>query len=99
MPGNHTLMVCSKTYSYEKSVRGIPWGGNRPAPASLVHPPKAGPELQDPWDRAGGLGRWEGQSPPPTASHHTAFSLLEAGLQLPGCKNTSWREKLSISKS
>lgn len=39
-------------------------GGNRPAPASLVHPPKAGPELQDPRDRAGGLGRWEGQSPP-----------------------------------
>lgn len=27
MPGNHTLMVCSKTYSYKKSVKGIPWGG------------------------------------------------------------------------
>lgn len=50
MPGNHTLMVCSKTYSYKKSVKGIPWGGNWPAPASLVHPPKAGPELQDPRD-------------------------------------------------
>lgn len=63
MPGNHTLMVCSKTYSYEKSVSGVPWRGNRPAPASLAHPPKAGPELRDPRDRAGGLGRWGGQRP------------------------------------